>query len=139
MAEGEGAKPQTVLELPQRPEPPLSPEALVVRGGEMLPEDLKRSAVKVLMMYGVLGFSVVVGEFDLEELCYRARQGLKVFSTIHYCRVKNLDSRLFELLPTFSAPHYTLIVPSVEDIHLQRLKRRFTRADNPVAKRKGGR
>jgi hypothetical protein len=121
---------------PQREGYELPSDAFVVRGGEMLDQDLKHAAVNCLMMYEILGISVVVADVpEVEDLVRQARPAMKIYSTIHVCRVRDLDQRLYRLLPTFNAPHYTLVLPSIDDEVLVRLRNRFSRMDNPLRRR----
>ncbi|MHB1536194.1 MAG: hypothetical protein ACYC1D_16605 [Acidimicrobiales bacterium] len=92
----------------------LAGNAVVVRGGTMQILDVAFAVEKCRTEHGVLGLSVYAGQLQsLEDLCATA-------SLPHpQVRATTLDRLASSvpgvvLLPTFRAPHYTLVLPDSE-------------------------
>jgi len=110
----------------------LPPNALVVRGGQMLLSDLSKNAIDTAQKYGLLGISVFAADVpNLTDLLSRVPLPWRIIGV-----ATRGDLSDWELLPTFRAPHYTLRLgaETEEDlgIELELLQERFTLERNPL-------
>jgi hypothetical protein len=104
--------------------------ALVVRGSDLRKKDIRKTATACLTMHQVLGMSVFAADVpSVEDVIYLAAP-LRSFSTLSVCRLGDLEG--FEVLPTAKAPHMTVVLPSLEDGHLDDLRNRFAQVKNPL-------
>lgn len=88
--------------------------AVVVRGGTMQILDVAFAIEKCRTEHGVLGVSVHAGELpSLEQLCSAASLP---HPQVRATTVERLAVSVpgIVLLPTFRAPHYTLVLPDSE-------------------------
>lgn len=102
---------------------------VVVRGGEMASEYVRRTALDAFDETGVYSISVYLAlDEPLTELCvgepFLARYGRVRLSTV--ARVRESG---FVLLPTLGRPHYDIVLPDTSDVTLVRLDACF---DPPV-------
>jgi hypothetical protein len=101
----------------------------------MLHSDLRRSAEVCLTRYGVLGLSVSVADIRrLEELIPRARQAVQRYPNLSVCSLAVIEDATYPVVPTFEAPHYTVILPSVDSSDLDTLRQCFLTIPNPLYK-----
>lgn len=108
-----------------RAEEPPDDAVVVVRGGELTTEFVRRSASVAHDELGIYALSVfLVLDATLEELCARepflARYGKVRLSEAGVLRVAG-----FALIPTLDRPHYDIVLPDLLDPTLQRLDRCF--------------
>ncbi len=98
---------------------------VLVRGGEMHVDVIRRAARQALQESGVYGVSVFLAlDEDVSALC-RSVPDLARYGRIRTATVEALRSAGFALLPTGRRPHFTVVLPDVEDSTLGRLDRCF--------------
>lgn len=87
---------------------------VVVRGGELDPDGIRDDAVRTFRRFGEYGVSVlaVPSEEALDEL---ARTTLLRFEVLTLVRAGTLRAVGLELRPTFRRPHYTVMLPALDD------------------------
>jgi hypothetical protein len=112
-----------------RNEEPPDDAVVVVRGGEMASEYVRRTARDAFDETGVYSVSVYLTlDEPLPELCrgdpYLARYGKVRLSTVATVRRSG-----FVLLPTLARPHYDIVLPDVDEETLSRMDAGF---DAPV-------
>ena len=102
---------------------PPSPGAAVLRGGPDTVSLLKTHATRmhrafVLDGAPIFGISVFVALDDLGPASERGilSDQLGTYSSIHICTVGELLSNGFDLVPTFARPHYSILLPSPDDV-----------------------
>jgi len=102
---------------------------VVVRGGEMNSDTVRRTATDAFDEYGVYSVSVFVAiDASVEELC-RERTELQRHGKIRLSTAGRLRSLGFALVPTLDRPHYDVVLPDLTDATLDRLETGF---DRPV-------
>lgn len=89
----------------------LPDDAFVVRGGRLNILDLANALDKCQTEHGVLGFSVYAADVpSVDELCHRAT--FLPHPQVCWTTAGQLRAiEAVELLPTWDAPHYTLVLP----------------------------
>lgn len=87
---------------------------IVVRGGLLEIASLRADAEAARRRFGRGGISVF-GAADLEGLEGLARTRLTRFDMLTLATVGALRASGLEILPTFKSPHYTIMLPSLED------------------------
>jgi hypothetical protein len=104
--------------------------AHVVRGGIMQPSDLRRAATLCLRLHEVLGLTVWVADIaELEDQITRVGAPLQ-HRNLAVCSLAALDES--EIHPTGRAPHFTLVLPSVDRSVPERLRSCFLLIPNPL-------
>lgn len=99
--------------------------AVVVRGGEMNGESVRRTAIGSHAEYGIFAVSVFVAfDVSVEQLC-QERPELQRYRKVRLSTVDRLRSLGFALIPTLDRPHYDVVLPDVDDITLDRLELGF--------------
>lgn len=98
-----------------RDEEPPADVLVVVRGGEMRSDYVRRTAADARDEFGIYAVSVFLAlDEPVRDLCARepflARYGKIRLSTVGRLRVEG-----FALLPTLSRPHYDVILPDLAD------------------------
>ncbi len=95
----------------------------MIRGGPDTPSLLRSHARRLNRLYlldgqELFGVSVFVAQGEIGPASERAILGskLKSYPTIYRTSVGHLESAGFELLPTFTAPHYTVVIPALDRI-----------------------
>jgi hypothetical protein len=118
-----------VQPLPIRREQPLDDAVVVVRAGVMDRQSLERAARQCFDGYGVLAVSVeaVIGK-TVDQAC-RTSPRLSQYRQVRLSSIGRLIQGPFVLLPTFEAPHFSLILPDLSDLTVPRLVRCF---DDPI-------
>jgi len=94
---------------------------VVVRGGTLDPERLRRDARMTLARFGECGISVLAAR-DEAALDAIARTTLVHEAVLTLMTVGALRAARLELRPTFRTPHYTLMTPDL-DADIARLQR----------------
>ncbi|HUY08046.1 MAG TPA: hypothetical protein VMW80_01135 [Candidatus Dormibacteraeota bacterium] len=105
-------------------------DALVVRGGRQVNGDLQKAAELCEAKHGVLGVSAFVAEVDdvasLVDLVPEAlRHEFLGVSSVGQVR------QHFDLLPSFHAPHYTIVLPDLDPGTFAILRTVLTIEPNP--------
>jgi hypothetical protein len=117
-------------ELVLREELPPGDVVVVVRGGEMNSDFVRRTATRSYEEVGVFTVSVFLALDDdaVDELC-RSVEDLERYGKVRLSTVGRLRSLGFALLPTLDAPHFDVLLPDLESGTLNRLELGF---DPPV-------
>jgi len=103
-----------------RKETPPADTVVVIRGGNMMLESLRKSAEASFRETGLYLISVfLVEELDLEDVC--ARPELRRYRSIRTSVVSKLRATDFILLATFQRPHYDIALPNLADNDLIKL------------------
>jgi hypothetical protein len=104
---------------------------VVVRGGEMNSDHVRRTATDAHDEFGLYTVSVfLVLDSSVEELC-RDLPELQRYGKVRLSTVGRLRSLGFALLATFDRPHFDVVLPDITDTTLDRLELGF---DQPIAK-----
>jgi hypothetical protein len=112
-----------------RSEDPPDDAVVVVRGGEMNSEHVRRTASQSHEELGIYGVSVFLAlDDDLIGLC-RGEPMLARYGKIRCSTTGRLRAAGFALLPTLERPHYDVVLPDLSVPTLDRLHRAF---DAPV-------
>jgi len=110
----------------RRDEPPAE-GLIVIRGGQMLPENLRRSAEVANREVGLYLISVFLVDVEsLVAVC--ARPELRRYRLIRTSRVGEILASGFTLLATSNSPHYDIALPDLSDETLIRLAGCFRRS-----------
>jgi hypothetical protein len=104
-----------------RREPAPDDGLLLVRGDELEAETLRRDAVRTHRRFGEYGVSVLGAwsEADIDEL---AAGLLRRFEVLTVMTAGALRQSGIELRPTFRRPHYTVMLPDVDEDILRLLR-----------------
>ena len=103
---------------------------VVVRGGEMNSDHVRRSATDAYDEFGLYTVSVfLVQDASVEEAC-RDLPELQRYGKVRLSTVGRLRSLGFALIPTFDRPHFDVVLPDLTDGTLDRLELGF---DRPIA------
>lgn len=110
--------------LPLRPEQPPDDTTVVLRGGAMGLDSVRRAAERTFDLYAVFGISVEgVLETTVQKACGGDRlAGYRHVRLSTFGRVRGAG---FALLATFDRPHFTLVLPDLSELMLARLDRCF--------------
>jgi hypothetical protein len=106
---------------------------LVIRGGNDTVQKLRRHAERTHRAFTldgrpVYGLSVYCA---LDELAlWRLHRQLSAYRVLRENSVGRIRSAGFRLLPTFTRPHFTVVLASVEEEELMRLLACFDRASH---------
>jgi hypothetical protein len=112
-----------------RNEAPPADTVVVVRGGQMASEFVRRTARDAFDETGVYSVSVFLALDDpVADLC-RQEPYLLRYRQVRLSTVGRLHRAGFVLLATLARPHYDVVVPDVDDDTLRRLDACF---DAPV-------
>ncbi|MGH8932670.1 MAG: hypothetical protein ACRDZO_19105 [Egibacteraceae bacterium] len=114
----------------------LADETAVVRGGPIDLDEFRRNAEDTLRAYTwcgapLIGVSVEVGteEWGLERILSEGRVCRR--ATYSMCLVGEIRARNWQLLPSFSAPHYTLLLSGYTEAELHQLFTLFRHGERP--------
>lgn len=122
--------------LPLRSEQPPDDAAVVLRGGVLGADGVRRAAQRTFDLYAVFGVSVEgVLDVTVQEACRGER--VAGYRRIRLSTFGRLRGAGFALLGTFDRPHFTLVLPDVSDFTISRLDRCFD-APIPNPGRPGG-
>lgn len=118
-----------------RDEEPPDEAVVVVRGGEMGSEHVRRTAADAHEEFGIYALSVFLAlDEPVADLCgrepYLARYGKVRLSTVSRLRAAG-----FALLPTLSRPHYDVVLPDLSGGNLARLDACFSEPEANPARR----
>lgn len=106
--------------LPLRKEEPPHDDVVVVRGGAMGRKSLRGGAARSHTLFGLYGLSVYgAAESDTDVLLgveQLARYGLVRLSSFGVLRTAG-----FAVLPSFVAPHFTVVLAHVDDALLDQM------------------
>ena len=103
---------------------------VVVRGGEMNSDHVRRTATDAYDEFGLYTVSVFLAlDASVEELCQDLPE-LQRYGKVRLSTVGRLRSLAFALIPTFDRPHFDVVVPDLTDATLDRLELGF---DRPIA------
>lgn len=115
-----------------RDEEPLDDVVVVVRGGEMASDFVRRSAQNAYDEVGIYALSVFCALDDPPEVLCGAEPFLARYRKVRMSRVGRLRSEGFPLIPTLGRPHYDIVLPDLSPQTLARLDAAFDDAiDNP--------
>ena len=104
-----------------RNEEPPGDAIVVVRGGEMASEYVRRTARDAFDETGVYSVSVYLAlDEPLAELC-RSEPFLARYGKVRLSTVARMRQAGFVLLPTLARPHYDIVLPDTSDGTLVRL------------------
>jgi hypothetical protein len=118
-----------------RSEDPPADATVIVRGGVLRPDAVRRSAGRSFDLHGMYGISVegVLGR-SVHDAC-RTSDRLSGYRQIRLSTFRRVRAGGFAILATFDAPHFTIVLPDVSEITIVRLGRCF---DEPIANPAGG-
>jgi hypothetical protein len=103
---------------------------VVVRGGEMNGDHVRRTATDAYDEYGLYTVSVfLVLDSSVEALC-RDLPEVQRYGKVRLSTVGRLRSLGFALIPTFDRPHFDVVLPDITDTTPDRLELGF---DQPIA------
>lgn len=104
-----------------RTEDPPDDVVVVVRGGEMTGEFVRRTATDAHEELGIYAVSVFLTlDIDVEALC-ALEPFLSRYGKVRLSTVGRLRSSGFPLIPTLARPHYDIILPDLLEGTLGRL------------------
>lgn len=86
----------------------------LVRGGELAAETLRRDAIRAYRRFGEYGVSVL-GASSEEDIGELAGGLLRRFEVLTVITAGALRQSGIELRPTFRRPHYTVILPDLDE------------------------
>jgi hypothetical protein len=113
-----------------RSEEPPDDTVVVVRGGEMNSEFVRRSAGQSFDELGIHALSVFLAlDDDVVGLC-SSEPALARYGKVRLSTAGRLRAAGFALLPTLARPHYDVVLPDLTEATLDRLERAF---DTPVS------
>jgi len=108
-----------------RPEEPPDDTVVVIRGGEMTEEFVRRTATDAHDELGIYAVSVFLAlDADVDELC-AAEPFLVRYGKVRFSTVGRLRAEGFPLIPTLDRPHYDIVLPDLSSPTLVRLDRCF--------------
>lgn len=110
-----------------RDEDPPDDIVVVVRGGEMKSEFVKRTATRAHQEFGIYALSVYAAlDADVETLC-RSIPDLNRYGRVRTSTFGTLRSAGFALIPTLPRPHFDIVLPDLSDSILEQLESCFGR------------
>lgn len=116
-----------------RAEVPPDDVVVVIRGGEMTGEFIRRTASDAHEELGIYAVSVFLTlDAAVEELC-ALEPFLVRYGKVRLSTVGRLRARGFPLIPTLDRPHYDIVLPDLDDPTLLRLDECF----DPAVKNPG--
>ena len=100
---------------------------VVVRGGEMNGDTVRRTATDAFDEFGIYTVSVFLAlDATVDELC-RDRPELQRYGKVRLTTAGRCDALGFALVPTLDRPHYDVVLPDLADATLDRLELGFDR------------
>jgi hypothetical protein len=115
-----------------RDEDPLDDVVVVVRGGEMASDFVRRSAQNAYDEVGIYAVSVFCALDDSPEALCGTEPFLARYRKVRMSTVGRLRGLGFPLIPTLGRPHYDIVLPDLGAQTLGRLDAAFDDAiDNP--------
>jgi hypothetical protein len=112
-----------------REEEPPGDAAIVVRGGLLTPDSVQRTAERCRREYGFLGVSVygAIGITVAELVSTVPQIGPERYRQIRVSTFGRVRGAGFPLWPTNRNPHFSLVLPDLDDVTLARLDACFGR------------
>ena len=105
-----------------RDEEPPEDVVVVVRGGEMNGDHVRRTATDAHDEYGIYAVSVFLAvDVSVDRLC-RERPELQRYGKVRLSTVGRLRSLGFALIPTLDRPHFDIVLPDLDGATLDRLE-----------------
>ncbi|MHB1987002.1 MAG: hypothetical protein ACYCSF_03310 [Acidimicrobiales bacterium] len=122
-----------------RDEEPPDDAVVVVRGGVMASDSVRRSAQASMQLYGFFGLSVfsAAGLTAAELVASVPELGPDRYRQVRTSTVGRLRSAGFPLVPTQDHPHYDVVLPDLADPTLERLQTCFDPAVPNPSERMG--
>lgn len=115
--------------LPLRSEDPPDDTVVIVRGGEMVSNHIRRTATRSFEEFGFYGVSVFAAlDTDVDELCGREPE-LGRYGKVRLSTVGRLRRERFAVIPTLDRPHFDIVLPDITADTLERLESAF---DAPI-------
>ncbi len=109
-------------------EPPPDDATVVIRAGVMEAATLRRAANEMQRLYAVLAVSVECAlDGSVLEACRSPR--LASYRQVRLSTAGRVRTGGFALLPTFSRPHFSVLLPDLSELTMARLDRCF---DAPI-------
>ncbi len=100
---------------------------VVVRGGEMNGDTVRRTATDAFDEFGIYTVSVFLAlDATVDELC-QDRPELQRYGKVRLTTAGRLRMLGFALVPTLDRPHYDVVLPDIADATLDRLELGFDR------------
>lgn len=122
-----------------RDEEPLDDVVVVVRGGEMRSDYVRRTATDAHDELGIYTVSVFVALDDPPQVLCAREPHLARYGKVRYTTLGRLRAAGFPLVPTLARPHYDVVLPDVTDATLVRLDGCFDPpVTNPARGPRGG-
>jgi hypothetical protein len=104
-----------------RDEDPPDDAVVVIRGGEMESDSVRRSAERNHDAFGFYGISVFVAvDQPVRVLCANLGQ-IARYSKVRLSTAGRLRSEAFPIIPTLDRPHFDIVLPDLEHRTLARL------------------
>jgi hypothetical protein len=110
-----------------RDEEPPDDTVVVVRGGEMNGDTVRRTANDAFDEFGLYTVSVFLALDDTVEVLCRGRPELQRYGQVRLATAGRLRILGFALVPTLDRPHYDVVLPDLADATLDRLELGFDR------------
>ena len=110
-----------------RDEDPPGDAEVVVRGGLLTPESVQRTAERCRREYGFLGLSVyaAIGISVAELVATVAQIGPDRYPQIRLSTFAVVRAAGFPMWPTNRYPHFSLVLPALDEVTLERLNACF--------------
>lgn len=108
-----------------RDDEPPDDAVVVIRGGEMVSESVRRSAERNHQEFGFFGISVYLAEGVMVEVLCATVSRLTRYAKVRLSTAGRLLSRGFALLPTLERPHFDVMLPDLAGPTLSRLNECF--------------
>lgn len=108
-----------------RDEAPPEDAVVVVRGGQMDSEYVRRTAQDAHAEVGLYTVSVFLALDDSVDVVCAGEPFLARYGKVRFSTVGSLRASGFMLIPTFERPHYDVVLPDLNHSTLQRLDRCF--------------
>jgi hypothetical protein len=104
-----------------RDEAPPEDAVVVVRGGQMDSEYVRRTAQDAHDEVGLYTVSVFLALDDSVDVVCAGEPFLARYGKVRFSTVGSLRASGFMLIPTFERPHYDVVLPDLTHSTLQRL------------------
>jgi hypothetical protein len=108
-------------------EHPPDDAAVVIRAGVMEHATLRRAASEMHKLYGILAISVD-GALDASVADTRRGPRLIQYRQVRLSTFGRVRANGFALMPTFTRPHFSLVLPDLSELTMARLDRCFDAA-----------
>lgn len=116
--------------LPIRREHPPDDAVVVVRAGVMAPDRVVDTATDAFEDFGVYTVSVEAAiDISVDELCRSSPRIADRYGKVRLSSFGRLRAAGFAVLPTFTHPHFDVVLPDLSEVTVARLERCF---DEPI-------